>query len=810
MMVVRRFALFAALSGLVSLTNPTALLAHSVDPLEAAPTAPAPNARTEAASGTVRELIIEDHVVGMTMRHLSLEPLSGAAVALVGTQVSPLVAGQSVFVTGRRNGNVLFVDSVRAGKATTRIVQPATEQVEGRLVMAHVDNFETGRSEFIYEVRGDDGTVTGLKLGVAPATLQAGMRVRAHGNRNTPVDDLQPSRVEILALPAATSSASTGTTTSAAGAKATTMHSVLVVAVKFTDTAADPTPIASLQSLLSSASNSVANFYKEGSYGQHQLNVTVPAAWLRANIATPTTCNYGAISNAGDAAATAAGYNPASYEYKVYMFPRVASCGWSGLGYVGFPRLAYINGPTSFVTNVVAHEMGHNFGLLHAASLDCGARVVGGTCTASEYGDPFNTMGNQTSMHFASAQKSLLGWLPATSVKTHASGSATYVLSPIESAGGAVYAIKIPAAPKRTYWIEYRQPLGFDAGLSSYPTNGAQIRVSSPFETLCPGCSGADDTELLDLTTGTTPFTDAALTVGKSYTDPDYGITINVISATAAALTVQVSGPGASSSPTATTTTLGTSANPSNWGVNVTFTATVNGNAPTGTMSFSDGATAIAGCTAVALAGSGNARTAACATLALNVGTHSITAKYSGDATNLTSTSTAVAQTIQSTTTTTSSNVALASAGGVATASSTYGPGYAVAGIINNERAGRGWGSGSGGWNDATYGKWPDWVQVNFSGTKTIDHVVVYTVQDNYGNPVEPSDSMTFTKYGLRDFSVQVWNGAAWVTVGSVTGNNLVKRTVSFTAVATDRIRINTTAGLQGYSRITEVEAWGH
>jgi hypothetical protein len=49
-----------------------------------------------------------------------------------------------------------------------------------------------------------------------------------------------------------------------------------------------------------------------------------------------------------------------------------------------------------------------------------------------------------------------------------------------------------------------------------------------------------------------------------------------------------------------------------------------------------------------------------------------------------------------------------------------------------------------------------------------------------------------------------------WVTLGSVSGNNLVKRTVNFSAATTDRIRINVTNALASYSRITEVEAWGN
>jgi hypothetical protein len=161
-----------------------------------------------------------------------------------------------------------------------------------------------------------------------------------------------------------------------------------------------------------------------------------------------------------------------------------------------------------------------------------------------------------------------------------------------------------------------------------------------------------------------------------------------------------------------------------------------------------------------------------------------------------------------SATTTTSSNVALASVGAVASASSTHSSGYPVAAVNNNQRSGANWGNG-GGWNDATVNTQPDWVQINFNGTKTIDRVVVYTLQDNYTSGTEPTDTLTFINEGITGFTVQGWDGSAWVTLATVTGNNLVKRTLSFAAFTTDRIRVNVTSVLAGYSRIVEIEAWG-
>ena len=87
--------------------------------------------------------------------------------------------------------------------------------------------------------------------------------------------------------------------------------------------------------------------------------------------------------------------------------------------------------------------------------------------------------------------------------------------------------------------------------------------------------------------------------------------------------------------------TLISSTNPSVVGRNVTFTASIGGgNAPGGNVSFNDGSTVL--CANVVLV-SGSA---ACATTALSVGTHSITAIYSGDANNAGTTSAPLPQVV--------------------------------------------------------------------------------------------------------------------------------------------------------------------
>ena len=129
-------------------------------------------------------------------------------------------------------------------------------------------------------------------------------------------------------------------------------------------------------------------------------------------------------------------------------------------------------------------------------------------------------------------------------------------------------------------------------------------------------------------------------------------------------------------------------------------------------------------------------------------------------------------------------NVAAQANGGVASASSTYSVNYPVKSVNDGDRQGLNWGNG-GGWNDATVYQYPDWVKINFAGAQSISEIDVFTLQDNYANPVNPTPTLTFSQLGITDFQVQYWDGAAWVTVtgGNVTGNNLVWQKFTFASV---------------------------
>src|SRR6185295_15065724 len=153
-----------------------------------------------------------------------------------------------------------------------------------------------------------------------------------------------------------------------------------------------------------------------------------------------------------------------------------------------------------------------------------------------------------------------------------------------------------------------------------------------------------------------------------------------------------------------------------------------------------------------------------------------------------------------------STNVALASNGGQAVATSTYNSLTPAAGAINGDR--RSWGNGAG-WNDGTANQYPDQWWVDFNGPKRIDTINIFTVQDNYNSPQEPTLEMPFSLYGIVDFDVYYLNSAGtFSTLAAIRGNDKVWRQIKFEPVTTTKVFIHVYNAKNAYSRIVEVEAW--
>ncbi len=151
--------------------------------------------------------------------------------------------------------------------------------------------------------------------------------------------------------------------------------------------------------------------------------------------------------------------------------------------------------------------------------------------------------------------------------------------------------------------------------------------------------------------TGTLTFKDGSTTIGTATLGHGSGnLTISTLGAGTHSLTAVYGGNGnyaGSTSSTltqtvtkaSTTTSLVSSLNPATFGSGITLTATVSPSTATGTLTFTDGSTTLG--TATIGHGSGTYTTPS-----LSAGSHSLTAVFSGNQNYLTSTSSAVTQTV--------------------------------------------------------------------------------------------------------------------------------------------------------------------
>jgi hypothetical protein len=161
--------------------------------------------------------------------------------------------------------------------------------------------------------------------------------------------------------------------------------------------------------------------------------------------------------------------------------------------------------------------------------------------------------------------------------------------------------------------------------------------------------------------TGTVTFFDGATSLGMANVSNNTAqLSVSTLSLGSHSLTAQYSGnpnyAGSTSAPvtetvnpSVTTTTVSPNINPSNLGQSIVITAVVvpsAGGTTTGTVTFLDGTTSLGTATV-----SGNI--AQFSLSSLSVGSHSITAKYSGDGNFTASTSTVVTETVNQATTTT-------------------------------------------------------------------------------------------------------------------------------------------------------------
>ncbi len=271
---------------------------------------------------------------------------------------------------------------------------------------------------------------------------------------------------------------------------------MLVIRVDFSDLSDSGHLISALQSVMDTQ---VRPKFQQSSYGLADIVTTVTAYRYRmqrtANYYATTADRRGLMEDA--VAAASANYAVADYDRHVVVFPsfsnipnsKITLAGCSDIPggaiqpdygqppypipYVGPPR-CWINGPFRF--RIVAHELGHSFGLEHSGLWQVTDKnPVSPRGIKTEKGDTYDIMGvngaEDMRIDFNPWFKNEMQWLPDEQVQT-ITQSGTYRVYRFDHASATgILALKVPKNSTTNYWVSIRRSFTDNASMQ----NGAYI-----------------------------------------------------------------------------------------------------------------------------------------------------------------------------------------------------------------------------------------------------------------------------------------------------------------------------------------------
>ncbi|MDX6198280.1 MAG: hypothetical protein QOJ79_1431 [Actinomycetota bacterium] len=308
----------------------------------------------------------------------------------------------------------------------------------------------------------------------------------------------------------------TAATSTATAAKTQKLTRVLVILATWNS----PDAVTPAQAVQQVGSDDGA-WLADTSYGEMGLSATA-TPWLHISGPDGGRCwaNQSQIMDQAKSAAAGAGFGAAAYDRTMLYFPHAddSDCaGYGGWSYQPGTDI-WINGMMDRRTTV--HELGHAMGLMHASSLSCTAAgtpvPLSSTCTTDVYGDATDAMGSSGyAAQYSAIAKDRMGWLAGRTADLTNGGTANLAPMAGNTTGTVAATIKAGA---RTYYLEYRKPVGEDATLPGGLAAGAVVHVVDP--------SIAPNSLLLDMTPGGNVL-DAALLPGHAWVTPE-GTTIRV------------------------------------------------------------------------------------------------------------------------------------------------------------------------------------------------------------------------------------------------------------------------------------------
>ncbi len=180
-------------------------------------------------------------------------------------------------------------------------------------------------------------------------------------------------------------------------------------------------------------------------------------------------CNETIWATKADNAAVALGVKLGQYQHRMYLLPEETQCPWDGLAELqcGDECKAWVRAnfflPCGY-PDLIAHELGHNVGLMHARTDSDNDGV-----SDCEYCDTSDVMGFGTNYWrtFNAPHKELMGWLTGSRLIDGSVGG-TFQISALEMTDPPYpQVVKVVSPSGEPYWVSFRAAIGYDAELAN-------------------------------------------------------------------------------------------------------------------------------------------------------------------------------------------------------------------------------------------------------------------------------------------------------------------------------------------------------